>query len=393
MSQVQDDVARACREWEQRLVEWRREFHMHPELSFQEVWTSGRIKEELGKMNIPYDTLPDSHAVVGIIEGAFLGKTIALRADMDALPIREESDVSYKSRIDGKMHACGHDAHIAMLLGAGGVLNEFRSSMKGKALLCFQSAEEVGGGHAELVKYLDDRGGVDQIIGLHIWASIKEGTLMLLDGPTMAGALGYEIYVKGQGGHASRPDLAKDPIKPACEMVLRISSIPSNFYDVLDHSVVHIGMIQGGAMGNIFPDKVTLQGGTRFFKVDGGQKILTHIERIAEGVAKIYNVDVEVKELPSVPPVINNASAAAWGRELASQVDGLEADKTSQPICASEPYGYFLLKYPGFLGFLGAMNEEKGIVWAQHNARFDIDEAALRKGCEFLCRCALDFLG
>jgi amidohydrolase len=387
-----DRLAQTCREWEQKVVAWRREFHTHPELSFQEAWTSGRIKEELGKLNIPYDSLPDSQAVVGIVKGAFPGKTIALRADMDALPIQEESDVPYKSCISGKMHACGHDAHVAMLLGAGGALNDFRASMKGEALLCFQSAEEVGGGHAEIVKYLDGRGGVDQIIGLHIWASIKEGTLMLLDGPTMAGALGYNIRVKGRGGHASRPDLAKDPIKPACEMALKISSIPSNFYDVLDHSVVHIGMVQGGTMGNIFPDTVTLQGGTRFFKVDGGRTILSHIKRIAEGVAKIYDVDIEVEELPSVPPVINNAEAAARGRELASQVEGLEADKAGQPICASEPYGYFLLKYPGFLAFLGAMNEEKGIVWAQHNAKFDVDEAALRKGCEFMCRYTLDFL-
>ncbi|GHT00324.1 amidohydrolase [Synergistales bacterium] len=394
MSQTlgKDDIARACQKCEQKIIDWRREFHANPEISYQEIWTSGRVKEELDKMNIPYDTLPDSLGLVARIEGPTPGKTIALRADMDALPVQEESDAPYKSRVDGKMHACGHDAHMAMLLGAALVLSEFRSSLKGKVFLCFQSAEEHGGGHAEISKYLDDNGGVNRIAGLHIWASIKEGTIMLLDGPAMAGASSFRIQVKGRGGHASRPDLAKDPIKPACEIVSKISSIPSNFYDVLDHCVIHVGKIQGGTMSNIFPDTALIEGGIRFFKMDGWGKIMSHIERIAEGIAKANDVEVDVKELYQiVPPVINHSVAVAEARELVSQVEGLELT-TGEPMCAAEPYGYFLQKYPGFFGFLGAMNEEKGIVWAQHNARFDIDETALRKGCEFMCRCALDFL-
>jgi amidohydrolase len=387
------DISQLCRKTEEKLVAWRREFHAHPELSLQEVWTSARIKEELAGMGIPSEIVPGTHSLVGVVEGASPGKTMALRADIDALPMQEENDVPYKSRVDGAMHACGHDAHIAMLLGAASVLGELRASLKGKVMLCFQSAEEIGFGAAELIDYLDARGGVDQIIALHIWSSIKEGTIMLLDGPTMAGAVGFDIDVKGQGGHASRPDLARDPIRPACDLVLKITSIPSNFYDVLDHSVVHVGMIQGGTQGNIFPNRALVRGGFRYFKSEGKDKIMSYIRQIAAGVAETYGVEAEVKPFGgSVPPVLNHRDSVARARALVPQVEGLEIDDTQQPICASDNYGYFLLKYPGFYGFLGAMNEKKGIVWTQHHTRFDIDEAALRKGCEFMCRYALDFL-
>jgi metal-dependent amidase/aminoacylase/carboxypeptidase family protein len=176
---------------------------------------------------------------------------------------------------------------------------------------------------------------------------------------------------------------------------LKITSIPSNFYDVLDYSVVHVGMIQGGTQGNIFPNQALLRGGFRHFKLEGKKKIMSYIRQIAAGVAETYGVDIEVDDLGdnSAPPVINHHEPIARARALVSQVEGLEIDDRLQPICASDNYGYFLLKYPGFYGFLGAMNEEKGIVWAQHHTRFDIDEAALRKGCEFMCRYALDFLG
>ena len=230
------------------------------------------------------------------------------------------------------------------------------------------------------------------MIGLHIWASFKEGTIVLLDGPTMAGAVGIEICITGQGGHGSRPDLAKDPVKAACDLALKISSIPSNFYDVLDHSVVHVGSIQSGTIGNIFPDKAILKCGCRYFKPGGGDKIMDHMRRMAGGVALIYDVDIEVTVKGQAPSTINNPEATARARELVRDVDGLEVDSKQQPICASDDYAYYLEKYPGFYGFLGAMNEEKGIIWTQHNSKFDVDETALRKGYEFMSRYTVDFL-
>ncbi|MDR3231452.1 MAG: amidohydrolase [Synergistaceae bacterium] len=387
------DVSQICQKYEKEVIEWRREFHMHPELSLQEAWTSNRIKEELNELGIPFETVAGTHGFVGVVEGARPGKTIALRADMDALPMLEENDAPYKSRIDGAMHACGHDAHVAMLLGAGAVLRELRASFKGKILLCFQSAEEIAAGASELIDYLESGGGVDQVIALHVWADIEAGKILLLDGPAMAGAVGMEICVKGRGGHASRPDLARDPIKPACEMVLKMASIPSNFYDVLDHSVVYFGKIQGGTMGNIFPDQATISGGCRFFRAEGKEAIVAHARRIAEGVARAWDVEIEVKTpRASLPPVVNHHQPVLRARELVSLVEGLTLDETDRPLCASDNYANFLLKYPGFYGFLGARNEDKGIVWTQHNTRFDVDETILRKGYEFMCRYALDFL-
>ncbi len=386
------DLKAVCLKYENKVIELRREFHMHPELSFQEIRTAQRVREELDKAGIAWENVPDTHSVIGIVKGAHPGKTIALRADMDALPMQEESDPPYKSQIEGVMHACGHDAHVAMLLGAAMTVNEAKEELAGEALFCFQSGEETGSGALKIIEYLEKRGGVDRMIGLHIWASFKEGTIVLLDGPTMAGAVGIEICITGQGGHGSRPDLAKDPVKAACDLALKISSIPSNFYDVLDHSVVHVGSIQSGTIGNIFPDKAILKCGCRYFKPGGGDKIMDHMRRMAGGVALIYDVDIEVTVKGQAPSTINNPEATARARELVRDVDGLEVDSKQQPICASDDYAYYLEKYPGFYGFLGAMNEEKGIIWTQHNSKFDVDETALRKGYEFMSRYTVDFL-
>lgn len=386
------ELKEICLKYQEKVTALRREFHMHPELSFVEIKTAQRVREELDAAGITWENVPGTHSVIGIIEGAKPGKTIALRADMDALPMQEESDVPYKSKIDGVMHACGHDAHVAMLLGAGNVLNEYKKNLAGKVLLCFQSGEETGSGALKIIEYLEAHGGVDQFIGLHIWASFKEGTITLLDGPTMAGALGLEITVTGQGGHGSRPDLSRDPIKAACDLVLKISSIPSNFYDVLDHSVVHVGSIQAGSLGNIFPDKALIKCGCRYFKKGGADKIMEVMYNMAEGVGKAYNVEIEVRITGSAPSVINSSEAVMRARNILSQVDGLVLDADQQPICASDDYAYYLQKYPGFYGFLGAMNEAKGIVWTQHNTKFDIDEAALKKGYEFMSCYAADFL-
>lgn len=386
------DLKQLCMQQEEKMIALRREFHMHPELSFVEVRTAERVREELSKADIPWENVPDTYSVIGIIEGGQPGKTIALRADMDALPMQEETNAPYKSTIDGVMHACGHDAHVAMLLGAALVLNQVKESLKGKVLLCFQSGEETGSGSLKIIEYLEQKGGVDQLIGQHIWASIKEGTVAILDGSTMAGAMGLEIVISGQGGHGSRPDLSRDPIKPACDLVLKLSSIPSNFYDVLDHSVVHVGMIQSGTLGNIFPDNALIRCGFRYFKDGGGEKILELIERIAGGVAETYGVKTEIKVIGMTPPVINNHDSVLRAREVVSQIEGLEVDLAQEPICASEDFAYYMKKFPGFFAFLGGMNEEKGIVWTQHNTKFDIDEAALRKGCELLSRYTADFL-
>lgn len=380
------------RQLEPELIALRRELHRHPELSDKEDWTASRIQKELQALCIPFDIIPGTHNIVGVIHGAETGKAIALRADFDALPIQEETGAEYTSLNPGAMHACGHDAHTAMLLGAARILSGLKGSLKGTVYLCFQSGEEIGHGADEIISYLEAHGGVDEVIGLHIWGSLPEGTLLLIDGPTMAGGHGFDVTIKGQGGHGSRPDLARDPIKPACDLVLKISSIPTNFYDVLDPSVVHVGSIQAGVLGNIFPETALLKCGVRYFRVGGYDKIISHVKRMAEGVATAYDVEAEVIETGGTPPVVNHHEPTVRARNIVKDVEGLELNGTTDPICASDNFGRYLLKYPGFYGFLGGMNEEKGLVWPQHHCKFDIDESALRKGCEFMVRYALTFL-
>ncbi len=387
------DISQLAKSYEDYIIKLRRWFHENPELSFKEKDTAAKIKEELEGMGIPYVHVPPYENLVAEIKGGAEGKTIALRADMDALAVCEETTVEYKSKREGVMHACGHDAHVAMLLGAAAVLNKIKHSLKGRILLCFQSAEECGSGAQETIDYLDSIGGVDQAIGLHIWGSIPSGTLAVMHGACMAGSVRYKIDVQGRGGHGSRPDLALDPIKPLCDMVLKIASIPSNFYDVLDHSVVNTGMIQSGTTHNVIPDKASAVGVIRHFKPEGEKKVFEIIEQMAKGVEQIYGVSITATKLGSVLPIINSSQCSKMAADIANKIEGLSADETVPPICASDNFGSYLHRYGGFYGILGGMNESKGIVYPQHSTMFDVDENALRMGCEFLAQYAAEFLG
>ena len=246
------------------MIELRRWFHRHPELSLQEKETSGKIQEELTKLGIPYQVLAPNYGIVATIQGSRPGKKIVLRADIDALPVTEETGLSFASEHPGVMHACGHDAHAAMLLGAARILQENKDELCGTVICLFQVAEETGFGYKEALDHFDSIGGVDGVIGLHIWSAVPEGEIVLLPGSIFAGGKGYDLKVKGQGGHGGRPDLVNDPIKTACEMVLKFASIPTNFYDVLDHSVVNVGKIEAGTIGNVFPSEANIYGGFRW---------------------------------------------------------------------------------------------------------------------------------
>jgi amidohydrolase len=311
---------------------------------------------------------------------------------MDALPVTEETGVPYKSKTDGLMHACGHDAHMAMLLGAAAVLNERREFLQGTVYICFQSAEEVGGGALEIVKYLRSKGSVGRAVSLHIWSSVPAGEIILLPGAAMSGLFAFDVMFKGQGGHGSRPDLVKDPIKPACDLALKISSIPSNFCDVMDHCVVHVCKVEGGVGYNIFPSAASVAGAARFFKQSSGDRIIAEIGRMANGVAGTYNVETDYKHTMILPPVVNDKTAVEDAKKTVGEIPGLRVSDTTQPIAASDNMSLILDSFPGVYGILGAMNEEKGINWQQHSPRFDIDEEVLGLGMEFMVRCAEDFL-
>lgn len=379
-------------DYENEIIENRRWFHQHPEVSLKERETSEKIKEELDKMGISYEDLPPNYGVVATIKGGRPGRTLAIRADIDALPVKEETGLPFSSQYEGVMHACGHDAHAAMLLGAAKVLNEIKEELSGTVKCVFQVAEEIGLGYREVLDYFESIGGVDGVIGLHIWSAIPEGQILLYPGAVFAGGLGYHITVRGKGGHGARPDLTHDPIKAACDLVLKITSIPSNFYDVLDHSVVNVGKIEAGTLGNIIPAEAHLAGGIRWYKPGGDKAIMVRLQEMAKGVGMIHNVECEVTVDGGVIPVMNNLEMIAQAKKLLPAVEGLrEADQTD-PICAGDNYGYIINEYPGFYGILGAGKPDTEI-FPQHHCKFDLDEKAFRKGAEFMVRYAIDFLG
>lgn len=385
------DINKICRQQQDYAVNLRREFHMHPELGNDEKWTSARIKEELSKLSIAYEDVEGTCGVIGWIEGDKKGKTLSIRADIDGLPVYEETNLPFKSQTEGLMHACGHDGHIALLLGTAKVLSENRNLISGTVYFVFQSAEEQGAGALEVIAALDKKGGVDEMIGLHIWSKYEAGTIVIHDGPAMAGVGEVKITVKGRGGHASRPDLCIDPIKPACRMVLDISSIPSNFYDVLDHSVVHVGTIQSGTAPNIFPETAEFRLGYRFYKPEGLENIFSLIKQICDGIGKSYGVTVEYDRAHSVVPIINHSGPVKEARRIALEIEDLHLDLSKEPLSASDNFALYMQKYSGFYAFLGAMNKDKGIIWDHHNPKFDFDEDVMAKGIEFFCRYVLEF--
>jgi len=381
------EKARAHSEY---IIDLRRDFHANPELSFKETRTSQIVCDELEKMGISYERL-DNNCVVGRIKGVYEGKKIAIRADMDALPIREENRKSYTSKNVGVMHACGHDGHTAMLLGAAKLLVEVKDELKGEVFLCFQSAEEVGGGAFEILEYLERKGGVDEAISAHLWGEIPSGSISVVKGVRMAAGSGFTIEVTGKGGHGSRPDLSIDPIKPAANILLAISAIPTNRYKAIEPLVVHVGKLEAGTMGNIFPQKAILDGGIRSFSDEGEKFAKDAIATIAENCARMYGATAEFKSIEGVPAVVNDPLAVARAEKVVEKMGSLRLDEF-EPICASENYGYYMQKYKGFMAFIGVRNEEKGIIHGQHHPKFDIDEDVLSKGSEFFAQYTFDFL-
>lgn len=379
--------------FQKAIITLRRDFHANPELSNQEERTSAVVCEELGKLGIAFVRL-ENHCVVGILHGGKEDKhsrKIAIRADMDALPIMEETELSFKSRNEGVMHACGHDGHTAMLLGACMMLKEIQESLTGTVYFCFQSAEEVGGSAHILIDYLKAQGGVGRVIAAHLWADLKSGAISVVEGARMANGDFFSIEVAGKGGHGARPDLSIDPIKPLCQIVLNISAIPTNRVATIEPCVVHVGQIFGGTLANVFPQKAEIQGGFRTFSIESREKVARLIRETAENTARAFGAAAIVKTKIGVPMVYNDKEAVALAKQVLTEKKLFIMDDF-EPICASEDFGSYLEAFPGFMCFIGMHNVEKGLVYTHHHPKFDIDEDVLAKGSAFFASYAESFL-
>ena len=367
----------------ERVVELRRAIHRHPELGFEEEQTSALVCRELDALGIPYRRLAKT-GVVAVIRGAHPGKTAALRADMDALPITERTGLPFSSEVPGKMHACGHDAHTAMLLGAAHQLARSRDRMRGAAVLIFQPAEEGPGGAQPMIEEgaLEDP-RPDAIAMLHVDPRIAPGTISITPGPVNASADELYITVRGRGGHGAYPHTSVDAIPVSAAIVLALQNIAARETDPLKSVVVTIGTIEGGYRNNVIADEVRMSGTLRAHDPHIRDGLEARVRRIVDGVAQAYGASADVRLVYGYPPVVNDRALATAFGQFMRQRGGIAVEELA-PTMGAEDFAYFAREIPGVHVRLGIRSDAAGSVHPGHSAEFRIDEAALPVGVETL---------
>ena len=372
------DLEKLREEFEEELIDFRRELHMNPELSFKEYRTTEKIKEELKKLGIEILNLGMETGAVGLLRRKEDGPTIALRADIDALPIKELNDVPYRSQVDGVMHACGHDIHTASVLGAAKILSKIRDQLKGNVMFVFQPAEEINKGAKMMVeKGLFTKVRADMIFGLHNNPQIPWGKIAIKKGGLMAAVDTIRIKVKGKGGHGAIPNATRDPIVAASAMVMNLQTIVSRNVSPLDSAVVSIGTFHAGIANNVIPEIVEMTGTVRSFDPETRQMLPKRIKEILDYTAKAYRVDVELEYIFDLPAVYNSDEMAELAYKAAEEIVGKDGIVEPVPTMGGEDFSIYMEKIPGFFFWLGVGNEEKGMNYVWHNPRFDGDERAI----------------
>jgi amidohydrolase len=370
------------------IVSTRRDIHKHPELSFQEYRTSQLVADELEKFDILVERNVGKTGVVGILKGEIPGKTIALRADMDALPIQETGDVSYKSINDGVMHACGHDAHTAILLGAAQVLSKNKKNIKGVIKFIFQPAEEGYGGAQFMINdgAIDD---VDAIYGLHVWNYQKSGTVGVQSGPVMAAADMFTINIKGIGGHGAAPQGTVDCIIISSYLVQAMQTIVSRNTNPLESTVLTFGQINGGYNFNIIADEVILKGTTRAYTEKNRSLIKQRMTEIIKGTEKMFGAKIDLEYKDGYPPVINDELVTSNLKNIAKSIVGKDVI-TPYLSMGGEDFSYFSNIVPGCFFFLGSAPKDRApMSTPQHCSHFDIDEDAMLIGSSIFVKIGL----
>ena len=374
-----------------KIVSTRRDIHQYPELAFNEHRTSKLVAERLESFGIEVQTGVGKTGVVGTLKGKNDGKTIAFRADMDALPMQETSDISYKSKNDGIMHACGHDGHTAMLLGTAEVLSKKADKLNGTLKFFFQPAEEGQGG----ARFMIDDGaleGVDEVYGIHLWNYQKYGTIGVKSGPIMAAADIFEITVHGKGGHGAAPQGTKDAVLIAAHLIQTLQTIVSRNTNPIESTVVTVGQINGGYNFNIIADKVTLRGTTRAYTEDNRQLIKKRMKEIIAGTEKTFGTKIELDYEDGYPPTINDPTAADNLLNAAQKIVGEGAGHPYLSMGA-EDFSYFLQKVPGCYFLVGSAPKDREPLSVPHHcSHFDIDERALLVGSSVYLQLAENLL-
>lgn len=386
------NISALAKEQESYIIRCRRWIHQHPELGCQEVETTKFIVNELQSIGIPVKTYDDITGCVATIAGGFPGKTVMLRADIDALPIQEKPGKDYCSINPGVMHACGHDCHTAMLLGAAKILWNNRAELHGTVKLIFQMGEEIARFSEEYVKRgaLD---GVDAIFGMHVWASLPVGKANFAYGERMACSDRYTIRVQGKLAHGSAPHLGNDAILAGAAIVLALQSIASRQKDPLNALVVTTGMMNGGTKQNILADSVELVGTVRAFNREFRNSMPKRIEQVAKNTAQAYGCTAECTYYFGPSPLINeDESLTNIAQNAAKKQLGEDCLEYLEKMTGAEDFSVYTEHVPAVFGFLGFRNEEKGIVGPHHHPCFEVDESILANGAGIYAQFAVDYL-
>ncbi|MNR85343.1 putative hydrolase YxeP [compost metagenome] len=381
------------------LVACRRDFHRWPELSFREVHTAARIASELHTMGLEVQTGVAKTGVVGLLRGGRSagnrsgGKTLLVRADIDALPLDEQNDVSYRSRNPGVMHACGHDAHMAMLLTAIRVLAERRESLPGNLKFVFQPAEEGPGGADLMIEEgVLENPRVDAAIGFHIWNELPVGVVGVRPGPLMASSDEFEIVIEGQGTHAADPHLGVDAVVVAAHVLTALQTIVSRSVSPLESAVLSVGKIVSGSAHNVIAQTAHMSGTVRTFNEELRATMPRRIEQLIQGVAMAFGATARLEYRYQYPVLSNAPEMAALVRTAAERALGAERVVTADATMGAEDMAYFLREVPGCYFLIGSANSEKGLDKPHHHPQFDIDEDALPVGVQAIVQAVLDYL-
>ena len=373
------------------IIETRRDIHKYPELGFEVHRTAGIVSDRLNSFGIDVQTGIGKTGVVGTLQGEKDGATIALRADMDALPIQETSDIPYKSVHDGVMHACGHDGHTAMLLGAAEIISKFQDTLNGTVKFIFQPAEEGEGGARFMIEdgCLD---GVDEIYGIHVWSYQKYGTIGVKEGPILAAADAFTITIEGKGGHGAAPQGTIDAIVVASHLVTTLQTIVSRNTNPLESTALTVGKISGGYNFNIIADTVELKGTARAYTEENRQMIKKRLNEIIEGVGSTYGAKIEMDYWDGYPPTVNHKVPV---EKLVRSAGKIVGEGVGFPYLSmgGEDFSYYAQKIPGCFFFVGSTPpDQKPMSVPHHCSHFNIDERALLVGSSIYVQLIEDLL-
>jgi len=376
-------------------VEARRHLHQHPELSYQEKETSAYVAARLREMDVPFTEGVGGYGIKAVIGGGKPGKTIALRADMDALPIQEETGLPFASQTPGVMHACGHDVHTASLLATARALKQIEADLPGRVVLIFQPGEEVNPGGASLMirDGVLENPRVDAIFGVHVHPQSEAGTVGLAAGPMLAAPDEFDVTIVGKGGHGAYPHLTVDPVLAAAQCITLLQQIVARNVSPFQQAVITIGMIQGGAARNVIPDEVVFKGTVRTMDQAVRDLMPGRIEAVVRGVCEAAGTTYRLRYDGGYPPLINDAAATDLARRAAVKVLGADKVESMTPTMGGEDFAYYLQRVPGAFARLGAMAPGTLDPRGLHTSKMMIDEACMATAVAYFLGVVGEFLG